>query len=368
MPPISVLIKPASGNCNMNCQYCFYCDEQENRAVFSYGMMSDETLKNIIRKTVLHAEGYCNIAFQGGEPALCGLNFYRRIVEYEKKYNRRQIPVQYCFQTNGTLINRDWAEFFYQNHFLVGISLDGTEENHNLYRRYKTGENTFQDVFHACRILTHHHVEFNILTVLHRSTAENIREVYHFFKKNGLDYQQYILCLEPLRKKSGGTPYSLTPEAFGKAMTELFHLWYQDWKKGRAPYIRQFENYIGILRGYFPEACDQRGKCSNQYVIEADGGVYPCDFFVLDQYRLGNINTDSFAKIDEMRRSIKFIEESEKIPEKCRECQYEKLCRNGCRRYRISQGEERFLNYFCQGYKQFFSACIEWMKEVADSF
>lgn len=366
MPPISVLLKPASGNCNMTCDYCFYCDEQKKRTQASYGMMNEETLKNVMRKMILHAEGSCSVAFQGGEPSLCGLNFFRKAVEYAKKYNRKNIHVAFAFQTNGTNITEEWCEFFAENHFLVGISLDGNRENHNRYRHYKSGETTFDRIMETCRMLEKYRVEYNILTVVHKQTAQEIQNIYGFFKKKNFDFQQYIPCLDSLFEEPGRMEYSLTPKKYGEFLIKLFECWYQDFKRGHMPYIRQFDNYVGMIKGYLPEACDQRGCCGIQYVLEADGSVYPCDFYVLDGYRLGNVNENSIEELDSMRQKIGFLQESVKISQECLNCEYLSLCRSGCRRSRIKVKDEMYQNYWCEGYRMFFDACLPRMKEIAE--
>ena len=149
-------------------------------------------------------------------------------------------------------------------------------------------------------------------------------------------------------------------------MIELFQLWYEDWKKKKQPYIRQFDNYIGILMGYQPESCDQRGSCGIQTVVEADGSVYPCDFYMLDEYYLGNLNEHRIEDIERMRKEIGFIERSEKVSEECRKCQYYRICRGGCQRNRERNSYSgEYENYFCSGYKMFFDACLEQLKEIA---
>ena len=187
------------------------------------------------------------------------------------------------------------------------------------------------------------------------------------YKKNGWDYQQYIACLDPSDEEPGKQEYSLTPEAYGTFLTELFRLWEKDWRKGKAPYIRQFENYIGILMGIPPESCEQRGTCSVQCVAEADGRAYPCDFYAMDGYCLGNYNDNSIGEFFESETAKHFVEESLKHDKACRECCWFHLCRNGCRRHRM-QDEETGLyrNHFCAGYQMFFEKCAPRMKEIAD--
>ena len=369
MPAISVMIKPSSGMCNMSCDYCFYRDETQKRSQESYGFMSEKTLKNVIRKTMLRAEGMISYAFQGGEPTLRGLAFFQKVVEYQNQYNKNKIQVHNALQTNGLLIDEDWCRFLKENHFLVGVSLDGTKEIHDTYRHTrKEGGPTFDLVCSAIRLMESYGVDFNILTVVNQAAAENIQEIYSFYRQKKWNYQQYIACLDPLDEPHGQNEYSLAPEQYGQFLIRLFRLWYKDWKKGRQPYIRQFENYIGILLGHFPEACDQRGTCSIQNVVEADGSVYPCDFYMLNDYCLGNFNENRLDEIDARRKEIGFLERSLKLDPDCNHCAYYRLCRGGCQRNRDWAPEiQAYQNYFCQSYRMFFDACLNEMEEIARS-
>lgn len=368
MPPISVLMKPSSGMCNMHCDYCFYCDEAQKRVQESYGFMSEQTLKNVIRKTMLRAEGAASYAFQGGEPTLRGLDFFEKVVAYEKQYNKQGIRVNNALQTNGYLIDENWCRFLKENHFLVGLSVDGTKETHDTYRHTKGGEPTFDRIAHAAELMDQYGVDYNILTVVNQKIAANISEIYHFYEEKGWRYQQYIACLDPLGEVHGENEYALKPEQYGTFLIELFNLWYEDWKKGKQPYIRQFENYIGVLLGYQPESCDQRGTCGIQNVVEADGSVYPCDFYMLDDYRLGNFNENQLEEINARRKEIGFVERSKKLTEECKICPYFGICRGGCQRNRdFDPSSGLYRNYFCESYKQFFDACLPKMQEMAEA-
>ncbi len=363
----SVMIKPASGSCNMRCEYCFYCDEMANRTQGLYGYMSEQTLQNVIRKTMLRTQRHITYAFQGGEPTLCGLDFFRKVIEFEKKYNRAQIAVSNVLQTNGYALNEDWCRFFKENNFLVGVSVDGTQEMHDRYRHSAKGNKpTYETVRENIRLLEKYGVEYNILTVITEDMADSAKQIYESYARNGWGFQQYIECLDPLMHGGVPSPYSLQAASYGRFLTELFELWYRDLKKGKQPYIRRFENYIGILAGYPPESCEQCGECGIQLVVEADGSVYPCDFYVLDEYRLGNFNTDRMPQIDEKREEIGFVARSRKIARQCKSCPYYPLCRNGCQRSReYLPQEDAYINRFCEGYRYFFDHCIDRMREIA---
>lgn len=365
MPMMNVLIKPASGLCNMRCKYCFYADEMENRSQASYGVMNEKTLENVVKKTLAYAEGNCTFAFQGGEPTLAGIDYFRTFLEMEKRYNYKNVKVDYTLQTNGYHLNEEWCDLFAKNHFLIGLSVDGVKATHDAYRKDAAGQDTYFRILDAARLLKEKNVDFNILTVVNRRTAAKIRRIYEQYRKQGFSWQQYIACLDPIGKKQGQQEYSLTPEAYGQFMIDLFDLWEMDLEAGKQPYIRQFENYIGILMGQMPESCEQRGICGVQNVVEADGSVYPCDFYVLDEYRLGNLNEDDFDTIEQRREETGFIQSSVHHTEECRQCPYFAVCRGGCRRHREQPGTVKGQNYFCKSYKMFFDARLPRLNRIA---
>ncbi len=365
MPPISVLIKPASSRCNMACRYCFYHDEAEKRSQRSYGLMSEQTLKNVIRRTMPRAEGMISYAFQGGEPTLSGLDFFKRATEYELQYNKNQIRVENSLQTNGLLLNEEWCRFLADQHFLVGLSMDGTREIHNSLRLTGAGGSTFDQVLSASEMMDDFGVDYNILTVVTPQIARNIRTVYSFYRDHGWNYQQYIVCLDPLGEPFGQYPWSISPDLYGHFLIDLFDLWYADLMRDRQPLIRQFENYVAIAAGRTPESCDMRGTCSIQNVVEADGSVFPCDFYVLDNYCLGNFNKDHLDAINAARSRIRFVENSLQLTQACRECPYFRLCRGGCQRTRVWDPENgAYKNYFCEGYRMFFEHSCEMLMEI----
>lgn len=365
MPKLQLLIKPASGNCNMRCDYCFYVDEMENRNQKSYGFMSLDTLEVLVKKALEYADDTCVFAFQGGEPTLAGIPFFQTLIALQKRYNTKHVSIENTMQTNGYQIDDKWASFLAENHFLVGLSVDGVCATHNAYRKDAKGEGTFERVMNGAKLLRQYGAEFNILTVVHNKTAAKISRIYQFYKKNGFRYQQYIACLDPLGVEEG-MEYSLSAEAYGRFLIDLFELWYLDLQKGEQPYIRQFENYISILLGMEPEACDRKGVCSLQQVVEADGSVYPCDFFVLDDYKIGNIRKDDFGQIWERGMQSQFVQKSVLLDKECRECRYYPICRGGCGRHRMDEsGNRTGRNRFCLSYQMFFDAALPRMLEIA---
>lgn len=358
MPPLSVLIKPASGSCDLRCRYCFYEDETQNRSTANYGMMREETLEQIIKKILAYADGSCTIGFQGGEPTLRGLDFFERLIRLEKRHNLKKVTINHAIQTNGMHLDERWAAFFKRNHFLVGLSMDGNPDVHDSLRVDAHGSGTHSRVMQAVELLNKYHVDFNILCVVTRLNASKVEDIYRFFMSNNLVYQQYIACLDPLGAPRGSQPYSLLPEDYGTFLTRLFDLWYEDRSAGKFVYNRYFENLAALMLGYPPEQCGM-GRCAPQLVIEADGSVYPCDFYMLDDYRLGNLNTDSVHDIAEVWNRSAFAQESTKGLEQCRKCQWAMLCRGGCRRDRQETELHNIShNYFCPAYKKFFEHAV----------
>ncbi len=352
MPPLNVLVKPASSACNMRCKYCFYEDEAANRSVAFAGMMDEETAENLIKKAVLFAQGSCNFMFQGGEPTLAGLGFYRSFLETEKKYIKEGLVFTHSIQTNGLALDEEWIAFLKENNFFVGLSLDGNGDLHDLNRFSKSGNGTYSRVLRAAQLMKKANVEFNILSVVTSRAARSVEKTYNFFKKQGFDCLQFIDCLDPLECKGG---YSPTNEEYALFLSKLFSLWFDDLKHGRMCSIRLFDNWFSILFGGAPEACNMCGHCSVQFVVEGDGSVYPCDFYALDEYKLGNIKADCFEDFIENEKAKQFVQVSLPVPDECKKCRWYPLCRNGCRREREVLPDKSFgKTRRCEAIKRFF--------------
>ena len=358
MPPLSIMIKPASSRCNLRCAYCFYADEARLRETPDCGRMPEAVCRALIEKAVNAAEGSVSFLFQGGEPTLAGLDFYRRFVALVRASAPRGLTVRYALQTNGTLLDEDWCRFFRENRFLVGLSLDGTRACHDRFRRDGEGRGTYDRVLRAARLLDRTGVAYNVLTVVTGTAARHIQSVFSSLCKNGFFYQQYIPCLDPLEGKRGGEAYSLSPGQYEAFLKTLFDLWYRELEQGRYYSIRYFDNLVWMLDGRPPEQCSMCGRCGVQYLVEADGSVYPCDFYALDQYRLGNILHGAWADLDRAREQMGFIRASEYVPEACRHCRWYPLCRNGCRRDRTAEADRPGRNYYCEAYAGFFAYAL----------
>ena len=359
MAAVNFLIKPVSCLCNMSCQYCFYKDVAENREKYSFGFMKVDCLEEIIRKGLDYASDECSFTFQGGEPTLAGLDFYRQVITFQKKYSRDGLRVVNAIQTNGYLIDEAWAAFLSENRFLVGISLDGPAEYHNRNRKDTAGKNTWNRVMHAINLFQKYHVSYNVLCVVTGEQAKSTDRLYHFFRKQNIHWLQFIPCMEPLFEERGRQKYHLSPEQYGDFLIRIFDQWYADLQKGLYISIRHLDNWISLLLGECPEACNMSGKCSVQFVIEANGNVYPCDFYVLDRWYLGNVHEETMQECISCRNAQEFVEVSMQLPQECKNCVWRGICRNGCRRDRISTNQEPNSigrNYYCFSYRTFFEA------------
>lgn len=351
MPPLSIMIKPASSLCNLRCKYCFYCNVASIREVKSFGVMSNDTAGNLIKNALRFADGESvAFAFQGGEPLIAGMDYFRFFVDTVKKYNEKHSRIFYSIQTNGTLVDNDWARFFCQNEFLVGLSLDGDFDG-NKFRVDANGQNAYYKIQRAANKLKKHKVEFNLLTVLTGYCAENCERIYKFFRSNGFKFLQFIPCLRPFGSNEESELY-MTPEQYSNFLIRIFNLYVKDFVRGNYVSIRQFDNLVRMYLGQKPEQCGMCGYCSHQFVIEGNGNVYPCDFYCTDEWLLGNINSNSLEQMANGEKATAFLKESLFVPEKCKKCRFYSLCRaGGCKRQRADSD-------YCSAYKTFFSGCL----------
>ncbi len=355
---LTLMIKPASSKCNLRCDYCFYLDEENNRENKYRKIMDKNTIENIVIKAH-NSSNNINYIFQGGEPALATLSWFEDFISLVNKYKKNNDIVNYSFQTNGTLIDDKFAKFLSMNNFLVGVSYDGFSRIHDLHRKYSNGEKSSRDVKHGLNYLKTNNVDHNILCVVTNEVANNISKIYPNLVQEGYSFQQYIACLDPINTDDN---VFLNPKIYGKFLVELFDLWLNDLKYNKNISIRLFNNFVSILLGNSPEACDMNGVCSIQYVFESNGDVYPCDFYCLDNYYLGNINEDDFDNIDTKRKAIGFINNPPNLHEDCKNCEFLYLCRGGCPRYKDSNNKFRF----CESYKYLFNMRLNQFKEIAN--
>lgn len=358
MKPLFMMLKPMSGACNMRCRYCFYYDVMSHRETRIYPRMSMETLETIVRRALRYADGPVSFAFQGGEPTLAGLDFYRALVEFQKKYNAKQLPISNSLQTNGFDLSDEMISFFARESFLLGVSLDGTQTLHDTWRVDADGNPTYSRICQTIERLQIANVQFNILCVVTEDVARHPREVFEALAP--YHYIQYIACLDEFC--AGKKPYSLSGEGYLHFLKETFDLYYKSFKAGKRISIRNFDNYIGLLMGMPPENCAMTGVCNPHFLVESDGSVYPCDFYVLDEWRIGRITESSIGKLERSELQKRFIRESMVYPDRCRMCKWFSLCRNGCKRERDPETD---VNRWCECTYKFFDYSFNRMKEIA---
>ena len=363
MRSMTFLIKPASSLCDMRCRYCFYHDISDIREVKSMGIMSEATAQALIRAAFAAVEpgGFVQFTFQGGEPTLAGLDFFRHFLELEAQYRTRDIRVGHAIQTNGLHINAQWAAFLKQHDFLVGVSIDANQAIHDAYRMDAAGKGTWERVTGALALLDSHGVESNILCVVSSAVAKNPQRVYASLRTLGDHPLQFIPCLDPMEAQRGGEKYSLKPEAYRKFLCGLFDCWYRDWKAGNYISIRTFDDYLRLLMRMPPSTCAASGACGSYLVAEGDGSLYPCDFYVLDEWRIGSIHEMTVAEALASPVSVRFVKEGVLRPEACRTCPYFPICRGGCKRDWTQQRK----NYYCASFKAFFAYALPRLQEMA---
>ena len=362
----SFLIKPASGRCNLACRYCFYRDEVENRSVADYGIMTGETTEILVDRIFeLGSQSY-SIGFQGGEPTLAGLDYFRRFAALMKEKNTKGAAIGYALQTNGTTLNAEWAKFLKEENYLVGISLDGPRMVHDAMRVSRNDKGSYDKVLEGVAFLRAEDVPVNALCVVDAITADNTELIYTHLRRKGFDWIQFIPCLDPLGEAPGGHSWSLTPEAFGRFLKKAFDLWYEDGNKGTPANLRWFDNLIGMALGYPPENCGMSGRCGSYFTVEADGSVYPCDFYVVDEWKMGDIRTNTLTELYQGEVAQRFIKVSEYVDDACRACFAYPLCRGGCRRDREPFVDGRpVLNRYCPSFKDFFQYAGERIMAIA---
>ena len=349
MNPLTLLIKPAAGLCNMNCSYCFYRSAsaaRENR------IMTNDTVDVLIQRIKAYQPSALSVMFQGGEPTLAGIDYYQYFID--RVQENLSVPVQYALQTNGLLIDEAYAAFFQKYGFLIGLSLDGNRKTNDRYRRDRNGSSVLPQILHAAAILKKHPVNYNILSVIDDENANDIVSTWNYFKKHGFDYLQFIPYVDE------GNGVSLSAEAYGTFLKKVFDLWYADYRNGNYISVRHIDNYIGILLGRPPENCAMCGVCGSYYVVEANGDLYPCDFYCQDAYRVGSLYDERPFAIGEMHQA--FIEESRLIHSHCRDCEYHFICRGGCKKDRCNGFSE---NKYCKAYQDFFAYAGERMMRIA---
>jgi len=352
----SLLIKPASAVCNLDCEYCFYLDrEADPYKALPARAMSLDTLERLVDSYMFYSYPNSAFGFQGGEPTLAGLDFFRKLVAFQKRYGRSGHTVSNSIQTNGILIDQDWCELLREYNFLIGLSLDGPEDVHDEFRFNKGGQGTWARVMQTVELFQKEKVEFNILCVLSSANVGKATELYRFFRKLGIEYMQFIPLAE-FHPDGSPMPYTISAEEYGEFLSEIFDLWWPERRKVR---IRFFDNIAEAIAGQKPANCTMHSSCDSYVVVEYNGDVYPCDFFVEGGWKLGNVEMDSWPEIARRQRRYNFAAKKAVPHAECAVCEYQQICHGGCPKLRHGQ-HRRFedLDWFCGSYKQIFAKAV----------
>ena len=352
MKPFSLLIKPASADCNLRCEYCFYIGHLKNLKITP--RMSDEVLEIMI-SSYMSTNQNNNYAFgwQGGEPTIMGLDFFKKAVQLQRKYGPPGATVSNGLQTNGTLITDEMAKFLGEYKFLLGVSLDGPEYLHDYYRKTIGLTPTHSLVMRGIEHLKRHNVDFNILTLVNNKTVKKPKEIYQYHKSHGFFFHQYIPCVE-FDANNKPLPWSITGEEWGAFLCELFDEWIKEDVKKIS--IRLFDSIVEYLVYHQYNVCYMNNDCCQYFVVEYDGGVYPCDFFVRDDLLIGNVKTgtwDDFLKSPVYKR---FGRQKIQWNQLCNSCPYINMCHGDCQKFRIGgPSSPDLLSVLCSGWKKFYT-------------
>lgn len=373
--PLYVMAKPAGAHCNLRCQYCYYLEKSCLYPDDAHHQMSDELLELFTRQYI-QAQSQPEVLFtwHGGEPLLRPLSFYRRVMEYQRKYGQGRL-VSNCIQTNGTLLTDEWCEFFHQNNWLVGISIDGPQPFHDAYRRTADQRNSFTQVLRGIELLQKHQVEWNAMAVVNNYNVQHPLEFYRFFRDLGCQYLQFAPIVERLSVHTDGrhlahldddtqnmAPYSVSAEQWGHFLCTIFDEWVRH-DVGQL-FVELFDCTLANWCGVPPGICIYASECGHAGVMEYNGDVYSCDHFVFPEYKLGNIHQQTLTEMLYGPEQQKFsLLKRQSLPHQCQACHYLFACHGECPKNRFCKTAdgESGLNYLCRGYYQFFDHVAPYM-------
>lgn len=366
MQPFTLLIKPSGSDCNVDCTYCFYkCRPAEIGR--GRQRMSEEVLEKLVKDYMRLRFALAGFAWQGGEPTLMGLDFYRKAVELQKKYGFAGQEVGNSLQTNAILLDEKWCRFLHQSRFLVGVSIDGPKQMHDYYRLDHSGAGTFERVMRAIENCKEQKVEFNTLTLLNDVNVKHPDEVFDFLVGLGVKFLQFIPCVELDAATGRVTDFSITPEQYAEFQCRLFDRWVEHGPGNLS--IRDFDSILSYYAAGSQTICTFDKQCSQYIVIEHAGDAYPCDFFVEPKWRLGSILQTPIEKLAAGALKRKFARNKKNICNKCLVCRHLAICRGGCMKDRAPFDSDNFgrESYYCEAYKRFFDyAGPKFMQIAAD--
>lgn len=370
------MTKPVGAVCNLACKYCYYPEKtnlyKDNKSKY---VMSDSLLEKFI-KEYINSQTMPQVLFtwHGGETLMRPLSFYQKVIELQKKYANGR-TIDNCIQTNGTLLNDEWCEFFHNNHWLVGVSIDGPQDFHDEYRKNKQGKPSFVKVMQGIKLLKKHQVEWNAMAVVNDYNADYPLEFYHFFKDLECHYIQFTPIVERIHLNSDGrylanvlqkeeklADFSVTPEQWGNFLCTLFDEWVKN-DVGKY-FIQIFDATLANWMGTQPGVCTMAPTCGHAGVMEFNGDVYACDHFVFPEFKLGNIYEKSLIEMMYGDKQSRFgLQKRDALPAQCKACKYLFACNGECpkNRFLTTEDGEFGLNYLCKGYYQFFDHIAPYM-------
>ena len=374
--PLYVMLKPAGAHCNLACKYCYYLEKNNLYQNSHRHLMSDEMLEQFTREYI-EAQTMPQVLFtwHGGEPLMRSIDFYKKALALQKKYAHGK-QIDNVIQTNGTLLTDEWCEFFAQNHWLVGISIDGPQEYHDHYRVTPAGKPSWEKVMQGIQLLKKHRVEWNAMAVVNAYNAEHPLEFYHFFRDNGCQYLQFTPIVERLTEHEDGRTLasladdreipladaSVTPQQWGNFLCTIFDDWVRH-DVGKT-FVEIFDCTLANWMGVLPGICAYSKECGHAGVMEHNGDVYSCDHFVFPEYKLGNIRNQSLIDMlyGEKQQAFSRLKHTS-LPRQCKECDMEFACHGECPKNRFEKDKygEPGLNYLCQGYYQYYTHVAPYM-------
>lgn len=378
-----VMSKPTSSVCNLDCTYCYYLEKEKLYPEQKNYLMDDDTLERYVEQYI-QAQDVRQVHFvwQGGEPTLAGLQFYKKALELQKKYANGK-EVFNSLQTNGILLNDEWCSFFHQNQFLIGLSIDGPEDLHDAYRVTRQGRPTFTKVLNAIELLKKHKVEFNTLTVINNINVKHPERVYEFLKATGSSFLQFIPLVEReaqkvedgdlyyidpnYTKKANVADWSVNASEYGQFLNRIFDIWVR--RDIDKIYVQMFDTTLGAWCNQPAQLCIFSETCGHAFALESNGDVYQCDHYVYPDYKLGNIHDIHLRELNRSDEAIQFGQDKKStLPPACLKCEYRFACHGGCPKHRfINVPNSKFQhNYFCEGYKSFFKHSEPAMKKMKE--
>ena len=374
--PLYVMVKSVGSVCNLACDYCYYLEKANLYKENPNHVMSNELLEKFV-KEYIESQTMPQVLFtwHGGETLMRPLSFYKKAMELQKKYAQGR-QIDNCIQTNGTLLNDEWCQFFKENNWLVGVSVDGPQEFHDEYRKNKQGRPSFHKVMKGVALLNKHGVEWNALAVVNDFNADYPLDFYHFFKDIGCRYIQFTPIVERIQRHEDGrhlaslkdesnyelAEFSVSPEQWGKFLCTIFDEWVRE-DVGEY-FIQMFDATLANWVGQQPGVCTMAKTCGHAGVMEFNGDVYSCDHFVFPEYKLGNIYSKSLVEMMYSQTQLKFGQDKfDTLPQQCKSCKFLFACNGECPKNRFEQtiDGENGLNYLCKGYYQFFNHVAPYM-------